>query len=199
MATMRVCFVGDSFVNGTGDQECLGWAGRVCAEAQRQGHDVTYYNLGIRRVTSADIMGRWRQEVACRLPEGVDGRVVFSFGVNDVTLEDGVRRVKLANSIGNARQILAEAKQSYPVLMVGPPPTADAENVEYAARLSKELSVVCKELDVPYLDVLTALKDSGTWVREAGAYDGSHPRAGGYSELAALVQEWPAWLSWFNA
>jgi len=199
MVTMRICFVGDSFVNGTGDQECLGWAGRICAEAQRQGHDVTYYNLGIRRDTSADIMGRWCQEVVCRLPQGVDARVVFSFGVNDVTVEDGVPRLELADSIRNARQILGEAKQSYPVLMVGPPPTGDEEKNEDAARLSKELGLARKELDVPYLDVLAALKDSGTWIREAEAYDGSHPRAGGYSELAALVQEWPAWLSWFKA
>ena len=25
---MRICFFGDSFVNGTGDDECLGWVGR---------------------------------------------------------------------------------------------------------------------------------------------------------------------------
>ncbi len=199
MVTMRICFVGDSIVNGTGDQECLGWAGRICAEAQRRYHDVTYYNLGIRRDTSADIMGRWRQEVACRFPDGVDARVVFSFGGNDVTVEDGVPRVEFADSIRNTRQILGEAKQSYPVLMVGPPPTVDAEKNEDTARLSKKLGLVCKELEVPYLDVFATLKESGTWIREAEAYDGSHPRAGGYSELAALVQEWPVWLSWFKA
>ncbi|MDY6901411.1 MAG: lipase, partial [Cyanobacteriota bacterium] len=26
---MRICFVGESFINGTGDPECLGWAGRI--------------------------------------------------------------------------------------------------------------------------------------------------------------------------
>jgi lysophospholipase L1-like esterase len=28
---IRICFVGDSFVNGTGDETALGWAGRLCA------------------------------------------------------------------------------------------------------------------------------------------------------------------------
>ena len=59
---MRICFVGDSFVNGTGDPECLGWPGRICAAARRAGHDVTYYNLGVRRDTSGDVQARWELE-----------------------------------------------------------------------------------------------------------------------------------------
>ena len=56
---MRLCFIGDSLVNGTGDPTGLGWVGRVTASARRRGHDVTTYNLGIRRDTSADIAARW--------------------------------------------------------------------------------------------------------------------------------------------
>jgi len=44
-------------------------------------------------------------EVACRLPKGYDGRIVFSFGVNDTTLENGKTRVELSNSIENCREI----------------------------------------------------------------------------------------------
>lgn len=51
---MRLCFIGDSFVNGTGDDACLGWAGWICAAARQQGHDVTAYNLGVRRDTSTN-------------------------------------------------------------------------------------------------------------------------------------------------
>jgi len=56
---MRICFVGDSFVNGTGDPEYLGWTGIICAVTRSWGYDITYYNLGIRRETSADILARW--------------------------------------------------------------------------------------------------------------------------------------------
>ena len=66
---MRICFIGDSFVNGTGDDACLGWAGRLCRDARAAGREVTYYNLGVRRNTSADIARRWRAEKrrrACR-------------------------------------------------------------------------------------------------------------------------------------
>ena len=34
---MRICFIGDSFVNGTGDDDCLGWAGRLGAGARPGG------------------------------------------------------------------------------------------------------------------------------------------------------------------
>jgi len=44
---IRICFVGESFVNGTGDPEFLGWTGRVCRDAQRKGYEITHYNLGV--------------------------------------------------------------------------------------------------------------------------------------------------------
>ena len=80
---MRICFIGDSFVAGAGDDDCLGWPGRLCAAARQAGHDLTLYNLGIRRDTSADIAARWEAEARARLPAEHDGRLVFLFGVND--------------------------------------------------------------------------------------------------------------------
>jgi lysophospholipase L1-like esterase len=100
---MRICFIGDSFVNGTGDPECLGWTGRICVAAQRQGYDITYYNLGVRRETSADIKARWWQEASCRLSQEYDGRVVFSFGTNDTTIETDRTRIEFGESIKNGR------------------------------------------------------------------------------------------------
>jgi len=87
MDDVRVCFVGDSFVAGVGDCEFLGWAGRLAAGTK--GVALTTYNLGVRRQTSSDIRARWRPECEARLPEDCDGRVVFSFGSNDTTVEGG--------------------------------------------------------------------------------------------------------------
>lgn len=195
---MRICFVGDSFVNGTGDPECLGWTGRICAAAQKQGHDLTYYNLGVRRQTSTEIASRWLGEVSCRLPEGCDGRVVFSFGVNDTTIEDGHPRVGSDETLKNTHKILSIASVLFPVLMVGPPPVACESQNPKIAYLSQQFRSISRGLDVPYLDVFTPLKESETWISEAAASDGAHPRSTGYSELAYLVQNWSSWLSWFN-
>src|SRR5215211_7401180 len=120
MADIRICFIGDSFTQGTGDDTCLGWPGRVCAAARARGHAVTQYNLGIRRETTGDIRARWRAEVTPRLVAGVDGRLVFSFGANDATIEDGQWRVPAALSAENLRTMLARALLSYPVLVIGP-------------------------------------------------------------------------------
>ncbi|MBD1860400.1 MULTISPECIES: GDSL-type esterase/lipase family protein [Trichocoleus] len=196
-ADIRICFVGDSFVNGTGDPECLGWTGRICAAASHNNYNVTYYNLGIRRETSADIRDRWQQEVERRLPASCDRRVVFSFGVNDTTIENGKPRVDPSDSIKNARQILTEARRSLPVLMVGPPPIADAEQNQRIIDLSGQLGALCQGLEVPFLEIAGPLRNSEVWISEAIVNDGAHPRAAGYAELAELVQSWSAWRGWF--
>ena len=198
MIVTRICFVGDSMVNGTGDPDCLGWSGRICAAAQRAGHDLTYYNLGIRRETSADIAGRWREEVARRLPPEVDGRVVFSFGLNDVTLEDGRPRVPLEASVEHARRIFGEAARAYPTLVVGPPPTTLPARRPLLVELAGRYQRLCQELAIPYLDVLASLERSGLFVREALEHDGAHPRAAGYAEWAGLVERWAAWQAWLR-
>jgi hypothetical protein len=40
---MHLYFLGDSYVNGYGDPEFLGWAGRVCTLASERNLDITYY------------------------------------------------------------------------------------------------------------------------------------------------------------
>jgi lysophospholipase L1-like esterase len=193
MAALRIAFIGDSFVAGTGDPEHRGWVGRVCAAAAARGHDVTGYNLGIRRNTSADVRVRWRREAELRLPTERARLLVFSFGVNDAVVENGVRRVAPDAAIANARAILDEAQRFAPILFVGPPPTADATLNARVADLSTCLSALCAEMDVPFLPVFAMLADLSTWCNEVTGGDGAHPAGGGYAALAALVDAWPAW------
>lgn len=193
---MRICFIGDSFVNGTGDPHCLGWVGRIGARARHAGRDLTVYNLGVRRDTSADIAARWPAEATARQPEDSPGLLVFSFGVNDCVEEAAGRlRVPPADTLANARAILSAAARRHPTLMVGPPPIDDeAVNARIAA-LSEALARVCAPLDVPYLDVFTPLVGHAVWRRETALGDGAHPGAAGYEALADLVWAWPAWHS----
>ncbi|PSB34680.1 GDSL-type esterase/lipase family protein [Stenomitos frigidus] len=191
---IRICFLGESFVNGTGDRTHLGWTGRLCQTLSQLGDRVTYYNLGIRRETSTELLARWQQECDRRLPPGCHHRVVFSFGVNDTTMENGSTRVALPRSLANARQILSVAQQTYPILMVGLAPIADdeAQNIRIH-ELSGHLAQLCESLKIPYLDIFTPLSQSDIWMQEAAAGDGAHPDAAGYVELAHLIQAWSAW------
>ncbi|MBE9228712.1 lipase [Phormidium sp. LEGE 05292] len=199
LSNVQICFVGDSFVNGTGDSECLGWTGRICSTAIKQGHDITYYNLGIRRETSTDIAERWFEEVARRLPESCDRRILFSFGVNDTTIENGKPRVELSKTKENTLQILSIAKNLFSILMVSPPPIVEVEQNSRIETLSQELAIICEQLNVPYLDVFTPLQKSEFWLKEVAANDSYHPNAAGYSAYANLVQNWDAWQGWLNS
>ena len=198
MTDLRICFVGDSFVNGTGDDDALGWAGRVCRAARGRGVPLTRYDLGVRRDTSALILRRCAAEVAARL-DGVpcDGRVVFSFGANDATHEAGRPRVEPAATLANARALLGWSRGRYPTLMVGPPPIADdpAHDARVAA-LSAALGRLCAGLEVPFLDLHGPLSGDAAWRAEALAGDGVHPNAGGYTRAAVLVEAWAPWRAW---
>lgn len=194
-ADHRICFVGDSFVQGTLDPLCLGWAGRVAVYARFAGVDLTYYNLGIRRDTSRDIAARWQQECAARLSVACQPYVVFSFGVNDTTLDQGTPRVPEAESLAHFRDILTRASARYRTVVVGPPPVADASHNARTRHLSERFAEVAGILGIPYLAVFDTLQTDAAWTAEIAANDGSHPGARGYTRLAELVLAWPQW--WF--
>ena len=196
MAVMRISFIGDSLVAGTGDPEFLGWAGRVCRSARGRGHDVTCYNLGIRGNTSANILARWRAEAEDRTVAGQDCRLVFSFGVNDTKDIDGQRIVEPVQAIAQARLILMDAVAWQPVLMVGPPPIEDETRNARIADISGRLNALCREIHVPYLDTFGAFYTGAVWLNAVRAGDGVHPIAEGYDAWAELIESWPAWRAW---
>jgi lysophospholipase L1-like esterase len=196
---VRICFFGDSLVNGTGDPDCRGWVGRVCAAARQEGLDITCYNLGIRRDTSADILGRWRREADMRLPAGMAHRLVFSFGANDYIFENGCRRVQPGDSVSNAHAILAAAVAYVPTLMISPAPLSETAVNNRIQALVPALGAVCQDLGVPFLDVFGPLASSSTWMQEITQGDGAHPGRRAYEELAALVARSPGWRAWLGS
>jgi len=194
MRDMRICYVGDSFVNGTGDPTKLGWTGRLSASSQKKDLDITHYNLGVRRETSEDILKRWESECQARLPETSQNKAVFSFGVNDTVIENGVRRVSLEKSIENAKAILLAATKKYDVIMIGMPPVDDAEHNERIKELDRSYHELCKALDIPYLSIFSKLYHDPIWREEIALNDGAHPRDGGYEILANFIENWHGWV-----
>ncbi|MDG2030454.1 MAG: hypothetical protein P8J45_05555 [Phycisphaerales bacterium] len=55
MNDLRICFVGDSYMNGSGDLELLGWVRRLCRKRYTAHRRFTFYELGVRGATSADV------------------------------------------------------------------------------------------------------------------------------------------------
>jgi acyl-CoA thioesterase I len=198
---MRICFIGDSIVNGTGDDDGLGWAGRIAARARREGHDVTLYNLGIRRDTSTDIAARWRAEVERRLPPQYrpEGRLAFSFGTNDCADDGrGGPRVPFAQAVANSGAILREATVFAPVLMIGPLPAQHDATDRRTRALSSAQQELCKRLGVPFLAVFDFVAACEPWRHDTVAGDGVHPNRNGYAALADFIWQWPALHSWLT-
>lgn len=193
---MRICFLGDSFVSGAYDTECLGWAGRICAAARARGHDVSPYNLGIRGESSAQLAERWHNEALLRHNALQEVRLVFEFGMNDVREINGKPQLEESQSLAAARSLLAKALQWKPTLMVGPPPVNDEPRNARVKSVSAKFAELCRELAVPYFDSYTALCDTGVWLRDIKEVDGTHPTAVGYAEWARLIGNWPSWRDW---
>lgn len=187
---MRILAFGDSFVAGVGDPAHQGWLGRALAGRP----EVTLYNLGIRRDTSANVLARWSAEALPRLTDVEPCRLVFSFGRNDANAAEGESaRLPPSESLKNARLLLSAGAQQAPVLMVGPPPAGEPGLAARVEALNEAFKALCARLRVPYIDVLRPLAVSGTWLAEAQAGDGAHPGAAGYQQMAELVAAHPAW------
>ena len=202
-------------VNGTGDPEYLGWVGRVLRDERKRRAELTGYNLGIRRDTSAQIRARWSAEVTCRLPAEFEGRVVFSFGVNDMACDkDKLFRVPPSESHKFAQAIMTEAASRWPVLWISPVPIGrggpnhgnraawlleEDYQDKRLAQLVLDYAAIADRLKVPYLDLFTPLSRSRRWrwALAAGG-DGIHPSAFGYSRMAKLIESWSAWQAWLK-
>ena len=193
----RICFVGDSFVQGTCDPLCQGWTGRLAVQAQRHGFNVTPYNLGIRRDTSRDIRARWEKECNIRLPPDTLHYVAFSFGANDSALENDTRRISVAESRDNFHEIISKSQSLYKTLVIGPPPVNDPEHQRRIKELSHMFEQLSYEFGVPYLSVFESLSVDATWMTELSENDGCHPGELGYTKLAELVSSWSSW--WFSS
>lgn len=188
MIDRRVLFFGDSLVAGIGDPEGRGWVGRVVAASFEAGIPITAYNLGVRRQTSVEIAGRWLAEAAPRLIPEAECSVVFSFGANDTTIQDGHLRVEPERSLESLSAVIDQAAGlELRMLVVGPAPVDDNIQTRRISGLSANFEKLCKEREVPFVDVIGELQDSKIWRHEVRAGDGAHPAAQGYALLANLL------------
>ena len=213
MRDLRICFVGDSYINGTGDEQCLGWIGRLCARRFTRQFRLTFYDLGIRGATTDEIRARWKAECAPRLQPGADNRIVLQFGINDVAeIVGSGRRVEENASVDNATAIARQASDLGPTLWVGLPPANVAcspmrpsEGLEItfsqdtAMALNQRFKALAATLGIPYLDIQTKLLANQDYMASLTRGDRMHCDGSGYAIMADLVDGWEAWARWFEA
>ena len=191
---MRLIFIGDSIVAGSGDDECRGWVGRVGSATRRAGVDHTPYNLGIGGDTAADVLARWEAEVTRRLNPEIDNRLVVQVGVNDA--RDGVERDH-DDCARDLRAFVAGARGArLEPLVVGPIPTHQPAESDRIGALSRRFADACAEAGAAFIEVHAALRGNATFLSGLVA-DGYHPDADGYGEIAQVVLHngWWQWLA----
>ena len=191
---MRLLFIGDSIVAGSGDDECRGWVGRVGTASRRAGVDLTPYNLGIGGDTAGDVRARWRDEVTRRLSDEIENRLVVQVGVNDG--RDGVER-PADDSVRDLLEVVEGARGiGLEPLVVGPIPTAQRDESERIGALSRRFADACAGVGAAFVEVHAGLRDNGAFLASLGS-DGYHPDADGYAEIAQVVLHngWWEWLA----
>jgi lysophospholipase L1-like esterase len=164
----RAHFFGDSFVAGKSDPTGLGWVGRVAERCD----GIDFANHGVPGATSEACVAQW-------LNTGIDPErketVVFSFGTNDV-----IYGVPSGNSLAALTSALDRAAElDVPAFVVGPPDAPGIADV-YAG--------ICAGREIPYVDTVIPLGPGSIWRNEANGGDGAHPGAGGYAQLADLLE-----------
>jgi lysophospholipase L1-like esterase len=160
---------------------------------RRRRPELTAYNLGVRRDRSDQIRARWRGEAEARLPTEHEGRVVFAFGANDAA-----QAVALDVTVGHGEAMLAEARERWPLLVVGPAPLPGDDARRRLIAIDEALAELCTRLAVPYVTVLGGLIETPLWLDEALAGDGAHPAAAGYRRMADIILASPAWQDWMR-
>lgn len=212
MRDFRICFMGDSYMNGTSDPEMLGWVGRLCQARYDPAHRFTRYELGVRGDTTDGVRARWKSECMARLPEGTDNRVVVQFGLNDLAEVVGSGlRVPFDQSVANAREIVKGVSALYPTLWISLPPVNVACSPmtpspgfvinfvqDRAIKLNDAYRSIAGELGIDYLDILTPLLASPEYMDGLTKSDRMHCDSHGYQAIADLVDAWEPWDAWFK-
>ncbi len=195
MTDLRVCFLGDSFTLGTGDDDGLGWAGRVHAAERGRGIDLTSYNLGVRGQTGAEIAARAEREIAERIGKaGARRAVVIAFGTNDIRLGRPVEE-----TVSALEQVVRWALGcGFAVFVMGTPHAAEPELDALRALRNVNMEEAARRLEAPFLDVRERLADWSAWHRGAMEGDGIHPGSEGYAAVAAVFATWGPWRRWVD-
>ena len=195
---MRICAFGDSFTHGTGDDTCLGWVGRLAANSRQGGTDLTLYNLGVRRETSADVAARLAQEALPRRNADEPFGIQLCVGANDCVLVDGTPRVAAERSVEQLRAMITQSQGWGEVLVIGalPVPT-DLGALERVRALNEQQAGLCAAMQVPFVTAAAFVASNPVWRADLASGDGIHPGQAGYAALAgflstqaAVVQFW---------
>lgn len=203
----RICFIGDSIVEGLGDETGLGWSGRL-AEAHRNSDNpfIPFY-LGVRGQTLAQIADRAKEECKVRITDKENDLIVLGSGLNDIARVDGEPRTSPDSVIDTFAYLIDELNNLCKLIVVSPFPVYESLMPFYSSisdlhldfqnkdikEFSKEYCNICGSKDIPYLNLFDELNKNDDYQNGLKLNDGLHSNAEGYQAVANLIQNWTVW------
>ncbi len=205
----KLVVLGDSSVYGWGDPEHGGWCERLRRHWMGLPQGPVLYNLGVRGDGLERVSARLPAEVGCRgelrrqIPQGI----LLAVGLNDsarVGRPDGRHQLDPEGFLFGLQQLLRQAREIAPVLVLGLTPVDDAlmpladvlwyqlETVRHYEALLEE---ACLDADVPFLPLLETFLADPCWLQRLDS-DGVHLSSEGHALVYEKVQHWPALLRW---
>ncbi len=189
-------FFGDSVTLGVNDNVTPGgFVSRLALKGAQKGlyefPPATFYNLGARRQTMAQIQDRFKREYEARLMPGIRSRFAFCTGT-----VDALRGTAPEAMAENLAGLLNEAKGIAPPLFICPPPLFDDGPRECLSRFSALASDICGRLNIPCVNIFDTLM-SRSYV--ALLTDHIHPGPEGNELVASLLIEQPEMLTFLKA
>lgn len=190
-------FFGDSITLGVNVLEDDTWTCLLNASMKAHGVPIppsTFYYLGVRKSSSKAIAQRFMPEFQVRNIAGSESYFVFMFGTVDAAELNGKSVLDIEETITYTKEILAQAKEHGKCILVTPPPVQNEAHNARISSLAKEQIKICEELNIPYVDVNTALNDSLVYTQDLN--DGVHPQEMGNTAIfdiiwqSAPLQDW---------
>ena len=187
-------FFGDSLTQGVNDALMPGgWVSRLAVMAHEAGlcpiPRATFYNLGARRHSTANITARWRSELDNRLIPDMVPRLVFCTGVVDMAAPGGGQPADPELAAAQMDKLLDQAAGVAPTMVISPPPVTDAAASSRIGCLGKLQQQLCASRGIAFAQVYELLANTTDYMNDLS--DGLHPGSQGCARMAQtlLAQE----------
>ncbi len=195
-----ICIFGDSTAWGAWDMEKGGWVNRLWLYAgEKTDGECEIYNMSISGGTTETMLERFESEANIREADGL----IFQSGGNDSYLKgkNGPNQISLGKFKSNLEEIIKRARNiTNNIIFIGfknvdesktnPVSWKDIYYVNAEIKKYNEaMRDVCKERDIPYLDIFGLLNAEDF-------KDGVHPNAAGHEKIFTKVRDFLTTNKW---
>lgn len=178
---MQITAWGDSITYGAGDEQALGWVGRLRKAFYED--DCEIYNRGVCGDTTDDLLERFDNEMRSTEPSVL----LFAIGINDSKFLEGSneQKVPFQTFQKNVETLISKAQESKGKIFVIGLTEVKEEDIESSSIFTNQsiqqynsyLRDITEGKDIWFIDM------KGVLNTDTDLVDGLHPNAEGYEKM----------------